>query len=87
MSLFLIFLLCHAANPVPGFSVPLHPDHTTHLVSLKNMLLAEDSPEHPSQIHTLILSLLNYLSHEVVLSDWKDLLTLFLLSYHLRDTT
>ena len=85
MALFLVFLLCHAANPIPNFSVPLHPDHRTHLSSLWDMLGGDDSPKLLCQIHSVILSILTHLSHEALLSDHKDLLTLFLLSYHLKD--
>jgi len=37
------------------------------------------------QIHLTIMALLEHLSHDAILSDYKDLLTLFLLAYHLRD--
>ncbi|KAH0826845.1 hypothetical protein J3R83DRAFT_4377 [Lanmaoa asiatica] len=85
MALFLIFLLRHAVDPIPNFSVPLHPDHTMHLSSLRDMLSIYNPSELLCQIHSTILSLLTHLSHEALLSDQKDLLTLFLLSYHLRD--
>ena len=85
MALFLIFLLRHAASPILGFSVPLHPDHRTHLSFLRDILGAEDSPKLLCQIHSVILCILTHLSHEALLSDHKDLLTLFLLTYHLKD--
>ena len=37
------------------------------------------------QIHLTIIILLENLSYDAILSDCKDLFTLFLLAYHLRD--
>ena len=85
MALFLVFLLRHAADPIPSFPVPLHPDHSTYLSSLHDMLSTENSLNLSPHIHSAILSLLTHLSHEALLSDQKDLLTLFLLTYHLKD--
>ena len=85
VALFLVFLLCHMASPVPEFSMPLHPAHAKQLSSLRALLDVEDSSGLQNKIHSTLISLLTYLSHEATLSDHRDLFTLFLLAYHLKD--
>ena len=85
MALFLIFLFHHTADSTPHFPVPFHPDHWVHLVSVRGKLSTVNVPDLLPAIHALLLSLLIHLSHEAALSDKKDLLTLFLLCYHLCD--
>ena len=85
MALFLVFLLRHIANPVEGFLVPFHESHLSHLLSLQVILDGSNPSSIEEQIHLTIITLLENLSHDAILSDRKDLFTLFLLAYHLRD--
>ena len=85
MALFLIFLLRHMTNPVLGFSVPFNEAHLLNLSSLRAMLEDKDADGHEEQIHRTIIALLEHLSRDALLSDRKDLLTLFLVAYHLKD--
>ena len=85
MALFLVFLLRHIANPVEGFPVPFHKSHLSHLSSLQAILDGSNPGSIEEQIHLTIITLLENLSHDAILSDHKDLFTLFLLAYHLRD--
>ena len=85
VALFLVFLLRHLANPIPNFPVPFHPSHIDHLSSLRALLEADEANGLQAKIHATILALLTHLSHEATLSDCRDLLTLFLVAYHLRD--
>ena len=85
VALFLVFLLRHRANPIPEFSVPFHPLHIEQLYSLRVLLDAEEPSGLQEKIHSTLISLLTHLSHEATLTDRKDLLTLFLVAYHLRD--
>ncbi|KAF8549160.1 hypothetical protein OG21DRAFT_627578 [Imleria badia] len=85
MALFLVFLLRHIADPISAFSVPFHPSHTQQLSSLRTLIDAEDPSGVEEHIHSTIIALLTHLSDEAILSDRRDLLTLFLVAYHLRD--
>jgi hypothetical protein len=85
MSLFIIFLLRHKADPIPGFAVPFHSDHMVQLSLLRDILHSDDLLKLSRQIHSVVLSTLMNPGHKALLSDHKDLFTLFPLSYHLKD--
>ncbi|KAG9311149.1 hypothetical protein JVU11DRAFT_8215 [Chiua virens] len=85
LALFLVFLLRHSINPVAHFSVPFHPSHVEHLSSLRALLGVDEPRMLQEKIHSTLIALLMHLSHEATLSDRKDLFSLFLLVYHLRD--
>ncbi|KAH7908979.1 hypothetical protein BJ138DRAFT_1103052 [Hygrophoropsis aurantiaca] len=84
---FLVFLLRHTLQPISGFNVPLHPNHQSALTHLL-FCLREPSPSESDcidQIHVTIFSLLQFASSEFLQHDWKDPVTLFLVTYHLTD--
>ncbi|KAF8422586.1 hypothetical protein L210DRAFT_852295 [Boletus edulis BED1] len=87
MALFLVFLLRHIDSPIPAFSVPFHPSHIKEMSSLRRLVETEESRGVDEQIHSTVIALLTFLSEEATLSDHRDLLTLFLVVYHLRDDT
>ncbi|KAH0827765.1 hypothetical protein J3R83DRAFT_3379 [Lanmaoa asiatica] len=73
------------SSPIPGFHIPFHKFHIEELSSLHDTLSSNDIWTILSCIHSTILSLLRYLSLEALCNDHRDLFTLFLVAYHLRD--
>ncbi|KAI9452391.1 hypothetical protein HD554DRAFT_827680, partial [Boletus coccyginus] len=85
MALFLVFLLRHVTNPIPAFPVPFHPAHIEQLSYLRTLIDNTEPSGVEDQVHSTVIALLTHLSDEAILSDRRDLLTLFLIVYHLRD--
>ena len=85
MALFLVFLLRHVANPIPAFPVPFHPTHIEQLSYLRALVDNTEPSGVEDQVHSTVIALLTHLSDEAILSDRRDLLTLFLIVYHPRD--
>ncbi|KAH0825908.1 hypothetical protein J3R83DRAFT_7662 [Lanmaoa asiatica] len=85
MALFLVFLLRHIADPIPAFPVPFHPIHIQQLSLLRTQVDVGELSSIEEQIHSTNIALMTHLSDEAILSDRRDLLTLFLVAYHLKD--
>jgi hypothetical protein len=89
MARFLIFLMRHFHSPVDGFHVPFHSQHITSINALYLTLVdrSDDSciQDCINTLHTFIFSLLSFTSDQFLQYEWKDLLTLFLVVYHLTD--
>ncbi|KAF8418659.1 hypothetical protein L210DRAFT_3578829 [Boletus edulis BED1] len=83
--LFLVFLMRHLKSPTPSFDVPFHPHHAESLSLLGQELSSGTTGAIEECIHSTLSSLLTYTSLEARKSDHRDLLTLFLAAYHLRD--
>jgi hypothetical protein len=94
MARFIIFLIRHLKSPVDNFDVPLHPQHTKNLSQLSAHLQSAIGNPNPASsiettcmqlLHDAIFSLLSCTSDEFLKKEWKDLFTLFLITYHLSD--
>ncbi|KAH0833799.1 hypothetical protein J3R83DRAFT_10949, partial [Lanmaoa asiatica] len=83
--LFLVFLMRHLKSSIPSFDVPFHSHHAESLSLLSHALSGGTEDAIQECIHSTLSSLLTYTSLEAHKSDHKDLLTLFLVAYHLRD--
>ncbi|KAH7902791.1 hypothetical protein BJ138DRAFT_1121097 [Hygrophoropsis aurantiaca] len=85
MGRFIVFLCRHMKQPLPNFSVILHSDHAQNLTALLSSFQSPgaDNDSWLDLLHAMIFSLLTTSTPEFLVSEWKDLFTLFLVALHL----
>ncbi|KZS99373.1 uncharacterized protein LAESUDRAFT_765617 [Laetiporus sulphureus 93-53] len=86
MTRFVIFLLRHHQQPLPDLQVEFHPMHRESLDALVDVIGGSHSRSRwMSTIHRVILFILTCRSDGFLKAEWKDLFSIFLIAYHLRD--
>ncbi|KZT05673.1 uncharacterized protein LAESUDRAFT_759917 [Laetiporus sulphureus 93-53] len=84
---FIIFLMRHHFHPLVDVQLAFHPHHIDAIEHLHDTLCRKDSTddECTEGIHQMIMSLLKFVSDGFLEDEWKELFTMFLVAFHLRD--